>query len=858
MSVGCFFFQSRCTVLAASLALLFSAARAQVTVTWGGSGGSWNTGTNWLGSLLPGASDTAQINSGSPTVNNAVSIANLTFSGGNIGGAATLTLTGTGSVWSGGSMNGTGTLTIQSGAALAISTNTHDFNQRAIVNNGTLTWSGGTLRTGSGGSITNNGTFTDTASDSLQNAFGGALGFTNAGTYNKNAAGTTTIGLSFANSGTVNVNSGTLNLNAGGSDASGAKLNVASGAALAFSSGSFTFASAADLVDSGGAYFVSGGNLSFAAGTLTLPALTLSGGSLGFTTGGLTLTTLALSGGSLGGAGSYTVTNLTQTGGSINGSGNVTLTGPGSTWSGGDMNGTGTLTIQSGAALAISTNTHDFNQRAIVNNGTLTWSGGTLRTGSGGSITNNGTFTDTASDSLQNAFGGALGFTNAGTYNKNAAGTTTIGLSFANSGTVNVNSGTLNLNAGGSSSANFATASGATTIFSNSYTLSSGATLTGLGQYTQTGGTLTIAGATTVTNFAQSGGTIAINGTLSLGNFLMTGGNVSGTGTLNVSGPFTWSGTTLNGPGIFNANGGISLIGNVSIYNAQTLNLAGTSTWSGGTIYEGTGAILNNAGTFNLTSNDSFYNYYGGTRMTLNNSGTLTKSGGTGTSNIDAVFNNTGSVSVSTGTLEFAGTFAQSGSSSTLKVSNGATLRFDQSGGLALAAGSLIGSGNVVGNVTSSGVISPSSSSFNPAATPGQLNLTGDLSLLAVSSLLFELGSGTKPGTDYDFIAVSGATALGGAQLNVGLTSGFSAAAGQTFTLLTASGGLSGTFANVPNGQILFVNGGSFLVNYGAGSAFATNSLVLSNFVPVPEPATWTLLLAGCGTLLISLRRRKS
>lgn len=38
---------------------------------------------------------------------------------------------------------------------------------------------------------------------------------------------------------------------------------------------------------------------------------------------------------------------------------------------------------------------------------------------------------------------------------------------------------------------------------------------------------------------------------------------------------------------------------------------------------------------------------------------------------------------------------------------------------------------------------------------------------------------------------------------------------------------------------------GSFQVNYGTGSAFAANSLVLSNFVAVPEPSTWALMVGA-------------
>jgi hypothetical protein len=52
--------------------------------------------------------------------------------------------------------------------------------------------------------------------------------------------------------------------------------------------------------------------------------------------------------------------------------------------------------------------------------------------------------------------------------------------------------------------------------------------------------------------------------------------------------------------------------------------------------------------------------------------------------------------------------------------------------------------------------------------------------------------------------------------------------------------------------------GASFVVNYGLGSPFASNSVVLSNFEAVPEPSTLGLLaLAGLGGLGFRPRRRR-
>jgi hypothetical protein len=71
------------------------------------------------------------------------------------------------------------------------------------------------------------------------------------------------------------------------------------------------------------------------------------------------------------------------------------------------------------------------------------------------------------------------------------------------------------------------------------------------------------------------------------------------------------------------------------------------------------------------------------------------------------------------------------------------------------------------------------------------------------------------------------------------------------FTILTSPFPLSGQFENVASGQRLATMDGfgSFLVTYDG------NSVVLSNFGPVPEPATFALLSSVA--VLGALRRQK-
>jgi hypothetical protein len=165
----------------------------------------------------------------------------------------------------------------------------------------------------------------------------------------------------------------------------------------------------------------------------------------------------------------------------------------------------------------------------------------------------------------------------------------------------------------------------------------------------------------------------------------------------------------------------------------------------------------------------------------VTNNGTYTRNAA-GSTQIQTAFENNGSINVDQGTLRFTSTFNQIGGA--LKVSSGSTLRFDN--GLSLGAGSLAGSGTVVGNVSTSATINPG----NPL---GELSITGDLTFNSTSILNIGLG-GTTQGTNYDFLDISGAGMLEGV-INLSFANGFESTvtSGDTFTILNASA-LSGAF----------------------------------------------------------------
>ncbi|HVU35716.1 MAG TPA: PEP-CTERM sorting domain-containing protein [Opitutaceae bacterium] len=826
--------------------MALSAPALQATPpTWAGNHSNDVTDpSNWLNlptGVIPGILDQVVVSSGTASVTSNETYGALDFTGGSIGGSGTTLTLGivANSNWGGGSLtfSGGGGLAVGNGATLNITGTgvTHDFNSTALTNHGNIAWSGGTLSTGNSGGITNNGTFTDTASDAIQNAFGGTSGFANSGHYEKDGFGTTTLGVTFNNTGTVDVNQGTLTFSGGGSNAAGAPFNVANGAGLEFSNGTFNFASGDDIVDNGGTYKVSGGNVTFAAGNPTLPTLTLTGGSLAFTSGGATSTSLTVTGGTLG-AGTYQTNALTQTGGSL-GSSALTVTGSGSVWSGGDMDGSGSVNIQNGAALEISGNvTHDFNHHAITNSGNLTWSGGTLQTGNSGSITNNGTFIDTASNTIEDAFGGAHGFNNGGNYNKNGGGTTTMGLEFTNSGNVTVNLGTLKLTGAATNTASgtINVVGGAELDVNNGLSLTSGSKLTGGGLARLVGGLLDANGVIAISNFEFDGGQLSGTNEFS-GNVTWSGGDWSSTG---------GDGTTIDTGGTLN----IDTTGTHD-FNYRSITNHGTVYWNIGSLRGGNGSQFSNSGTFvdtNTGSSTMENSTYGGV-FTFDNTGTYLKNGA-GLTTIAVPFtNDNGIVSIGSGRVEFSSSYTHNGG--TFIVGNGATAQFDH--GLNIAAGSLIGTGTIIGNVVSHGLVMTGPPT---GGTAGVLNITGDLSLLSASQLLIQLG-GTTQGTTYDFINVSGNVTVGGL-LNVKFLNTFanSVLSSETFQILTA-GGLTGLFSNVGNGQrLLTMDGlGSFQVNYGG----SLNGITLSNFEAVPEPSTYALLALGLLVVAAGVRRRR-
>jgi autotransporter-associated beta strand protein len=308
-----------------------------------------------------------------------------------------------------------------------------------------------------------------------------------------------------------------------------------------------------------------------------------------------------------------------------------------------------------------------------------------------------------------------------------------------------------------------------------------------------------------------------------------TGGSVSnlvhnGSGTLSLSSDLTVTGAFTNSSGTFDANGhavtiaGLTTIDNGTQYLGSTGSqqfkgglsmpaggtLDGSNLTLGGDVSAGEDSSANPAtisGNLSLGGATRKFTTTAGTgavqllvSAVISGSGGLTKAG-PGTLSLQADNSYTGTTTVQNGQLVVDG--AQGSSDVTL------------------SGGTLGGTGTVGAITASGGTLGPG----DPQAT-GILTAGGDVNLASAATFSVRL-NGTTAGNDYDQLNVAGAVNLdsdSGAGSTLAVSVGFTSAVGDTFTILTATGGITGTFQGLDEGAIFTVNGMNFQITYqGAG-----------------------------------------
>jgi len=365
------------------------------------------------------------------------------------------------------------------------------------------------------------------------------------------------------------------------------------------------------------------------------------------------------------------------------------------------------------------------------------------------------------SDSIGNGI-----LVNSGVLRKTSgSGTSVVAVAFSNlGGTIDVQSGQITLAQGGGST-------------NGTFNVAAGAVLDLTGGFVGTGyyGTYTGSGA----------GQVQLN-----------------SGAIEIFSP---NSCTFNFPSnLFQWNGGQIYVSAGALTNLGSLTLAGTAN----KLLNG---MLANFGQVEQTGTGIFYcgmfqNMSGGffefqsdagigAGNSFTNFGLFCKTGGSGTSSVGVPFLNSGTVEVRSGTLSFAGSFPPFTQTAGITSLNGGSLAVASGNTLNFQGGSLIGSGQITGNVSNSGVVSPGFS-------VGTIQINGNFTQAGGAAFNVEL-AGRNSG-QFDQINVTGSATLNGA-LNVTPLPGFAPAAGDAYQILSYASH-SGTFSatnGLPVGMVV-------------------------------------------------------
>jgi autotransporter-associated beta strand protein len=156
--------------------------------------------------------------------------------------------------------------------------------------------------------------------------------------------------------------------------------------------------------------------------------------------------------------------------------------------------------------------------------------------------------------------------------------------------------------------------------------------------------------------------------------------------------------------------------------------------------------------------------------------------------------------------------------------------------------GRLYGRGTT-GPLTVRGSVEPGDGQLGRAV----LQSSGDVTFLSGSSFLADIG-GLAPGDGgvggYDQLSVNGRVDLRGSpKLNASM--GFASKPGDSFTILTSTDGITGTFAGLPDGTNFGISGTPMQIHYTGNSVVLTHRLQFAPPVPYTSGSGPTLVATG-------------
>jgi Ca2+-binding RTX toxin-like protein len=659
--------------------------------------------------------------------------------------------------------------------------------------------------------------------------------FLNEGTFNKTGSSATEFQkfspqgqnrvFLFENNGTLNVSEGELIFSGGGNSTT--VIDVPAAGTLTFNN-TFAFAPPAILKGSGTFNFLLGAQDLSATQFLPTGAVNFSGGSV--TIGNV------IAPASFGDFRGVVTFNADQTLDTINalgtlgGSGVLTLTGTTNTISRTRFEGTGQLIIPGGNVLNIPFGSHM--DRVLENFGTVNLGSGAL---SAGPTFAPGTRIFNRAGAVFNVTAGAdfspgsttTKFLNEGTFNKTGSSATEFQkfspqgqnrvFLFENNGTLNVSEGELIFSGGGNSTTVIDVPAAGTLTFNNTFAFAPPAILKGSGtfnfllgvqdlsvtQFLPTGtvnfnrGTVTIGNTISPASFGDFRGVVTFNADQTLDSINALG-TLGGTGDLTMAGTTTTvSGTRFEGTGKLIVPAGSMLdmpsggTLNRILENFGTVNV-GSGTIGVGPSFTGGERIFNRAGAnFNVTDGGDFLAASAATVFI--NEGTFTKSGSSISTFLSVgstrtlKFENPGLLRVLGGELRF--NLPLEPITGVVELANGAT--WNVGGTVTIAGGTLTGTGQIIGNVNSSGIV-------RPGGPFGPLAIAGNFTQTTAGTLELQIG-GRTAGSEHDELNVTGFAVMEGT-LTIELVNGFTPAISDVFTLINfanTDGGF-GTF-NLPD-----------------------------------------------------------
>ena len=291
-------------------------------------------------------------------------------------------------------------------------------------------------------------------------------------------------------------------------------------------------------------------------------------------------------------------------------------------------------------------------------------------------------------------------------------------------------------------------------------------------------------------NNAYTGATNINGGTLQLGNGGTSGtisGNVANNGVLaiNRSDAFTFT-SIISGSGVLQQLGpGTTILTAANTYTGGTTVSAGTLRLGSGGSLAPTGALTVNGGTFDLNGNNQTVGALSGAGGTLAlGSGILTTDTASNTTFAAPIIGTGGLTKQGLGTLNLTGVNTYTGP--TLVTAGTLAVNGSLTSNVAVGtAGTLGGNGTITGLVTNNGIIAPGNSI-------GTLTINGNFVQSAGSVYQVQV----NPAGQSDRINTSGMATINGGIVQVQAQSG-TYARNTTYTILNATGGVSGAYSSV-------------------------------------------------------------